>query len=112
MDIQNPDLLTPPVTGHGTVPNMKFSFSMAHIRIEEGGWTREVTARELPIATTPAGVDMYLNLREQNLGLRDIAARLVITKGKRKGRHPSPATVLRLLRERDEQPQMPTSTTG
>ncbi|MFJ2033162.1 oxalate decarboxylase family bicupin [Streptosporangium sp. NPDC087985] len=61
LDIQNPDLLTPPVTDHGTVPNMKFSFSMAHTRIEEGGWTREVTARELPIATTLAGVDMHLN---------------------------------------------------
>ncbi|GII58412.1 oxalate decarboxylase OxdC [Planotetraspora thailandica] len=61
LDIQNPDLLTPPVTDHGTVPNMKFSFSMAHTRIEEGGWTREVTQRELPIATTLAGVDMHLN---------------------------------------------------
>jgi oxalate decarboxylase len=61
LDIQNPDLLTPPVTDRGTVPNMKFSFSMAHTRIEEGGWTREVTARELPIATTLAGVDMHLN---------------------------------------------------
>ncbi|GAA4232136.1 oxalate decarboxylase [Streptosporangium album] len=61
LDIQNPDLLTPPVTDRGTVPNLKFSFSMAHTRIEEGGWTREVTARELPIATTLAGVDMHLN---------------------------------------------------
>jgi hypothetical protein len=42
-----------------------------------------------------------LHLREQNLSLRDIAARLVITIGK-KGRHPSPATVLRMLREHDE----------
>ncbi|MFC4013637.1 oxalate decarboxylase family bicupin [Nonomuraea purpurea] len=61
LDLQNPDLLTPPETDHGTVPNMKFSFSMAHTRIEEGGWTREVTQRELPIATTLAGVDMKLN---------------------------------------------------
>jgi hypothetical protein len=43
-----------------------------------------------------------LHLREQNLSLRDIAARLVITKGKKKGEHPSPATVLRMLREHDE----------
>ncbi|GAA4599549.1 oxalate decarboxylase [Planotetraspora phitsanulokensis] len=61
LDLQNPDLLTPPITDHGTLPNMKFSFSMAHTRIEEGGWTREVTARELPVATTLAGVDMHLN---------------------------------------------------
>ncbi|NRQ34842.1 recombinase family protein [Nonomuraea sp. NN258] len=36
------------------------------------------------------------------LHLREIAAKLVITKGKKKGRHPSPATVLRMLREHDE----------
>jgi hypothetical protein len=45
---------------------------------------------------------MALHLRDQELSLRDIAARLVITKGKKKGRHPSPATVLRTLREHDE----------
>jgi DNA invertase Pin-like site-specific DNA recombinase len=42
-----------------------------------------------------------LHLREQNLSLGDIAARLVITTGKRKGRHPSVATVLRMLRDHD-----------
>ncbi|WP_345430385.1 oxalate decarboxylase family bicupin [Actinoallomurus vinaceus] len=61
LDRQNPDLITPPETDSGTLPNMKFSFSMAHTRIEEGGWTREVTQRELPVATTLAGVDMKLN---------------------------------------------------
>ncbi|WP_331725758.1 hypothetical protein OG264_38630 (plasmid) [Streptomyces xanthophaeus] len=30
-------------------------------------------------------------------------ARLVITTGKKKGQHPSPATVMRMLREHDEQ---------
>jgi hypothetical protein len=43
-----------------------------------------------------------LHLREQNLSLRDIAARLVIATGKKKGQHPSPSTVLRMLREHDE----------
>jgi DNA invertase Pin-like site-specific DNA recombinase len=43
-----------------------------------------------------------LHLRSQELSLRDIAARLVIATGKKKGRHPSPATVLRMLREHDE----------
>lgn len=61
LDLQNPDMLTPPETDRGTIPNMKFSFGMAHTRIEEGGWTREITQRELPIATTLAGVDMKLN---------------------------------------------------
>src|SRR5581483_10363344 len=60
LDRQNPDLLTPPRTDHGTVPNLKFSFATAHTRIEPGGWAREVTARELPIATTLAGVNMRL----------------------------------------------------
>jgi DNA invertase Pin-like site-specific DNA recombinase len=52
--------------------------------------------------TDEAMLSMALHLREQNLSLRDIAARLVITKGRKKGQHPSPATVLRMLREHDE----------
>ncbi|KAB1902607.1 oxalate decarboxylase family bicupin [Micromonospora sp. AMSO31t] len=60
LDRQNPDLLTSPATDSGTVPNLRFSFSNAHTRIERGGWTREVTQRELPIATELAGVDMAL----------------------------------------------------
>lgn len=47
-------------------------------------------------------LSMALHLRSQELSLREIAARLVISKGKKKGQHPSPATVLRLLREHDE----------
>jgi len=49
--------------------------------------------------TDDAMIGMALHLRDQNLSLRDIAARLVITKGKKKGQHPSPATVLRMLRD-------------
>ncbi|WP_232320377.1 recombinase family protein [Herbidospora daliensis] len=45
---------------------------------------------------------MALHLRSQELSLRDIAARLVITKGKKKGKRPSAATVMRMLREHDE----------
>ena len=58
---ENPDLLTPPVTDSGTMPNLRFSFADAHMRLETGGWTREVTQRELPIATTLCGVNMRLN---------------------------------------------------
>lgn len=43
-----------------------------------------------------------LRLRDEELSLRDIAARLVISKGAKKGQHPSPATVMRMLREHDE----------
>ena len=59
-DRQNPDMLTPPETDSGTIPNLKFSFSDAHNRLQEGGWARQVTARELPVATTLAGVNMRL----------------------------------------------------
>ena len=48
---------------------------------------------------------MALHLRGQDLSLRDIAARLVITTGKKKGQHPSPATVLRMLRDTMRRPQ-------
>ncbi|MFD5656306.1 hypothetical protein [Streptomyces hirsutus] len=37
------------------------------------------------------------------MSLRDIAARLVVTTGKKKGQHsPPPVTVMRMLREHDE----------
>lgn len=48
-------------------------------------------------------LSMALQLRKQEMSLRDMAKRLVITTGKKKGRHPSPATVMRMLREHDEQ---------
>jgi len=60
-DRQNPDMLTPPATDQGTLPNLRFSFSDAHTRITAGGWTRQVTARELGISKNIAGVDMRLN---------------------------------------------------
>src|ERR1700738_5564943 len=40
-DRQNPDLLVPPSTDHGTLPNLRFSFSDAHMRLESGGWPRQ-----------------------------------------------------------------------
>jgi oxalate decarboxylase len=58
---ENPDVLLPPTTDAGSVPNLKFPFSFAHTRVTDGGWTRQVTARELPIATTIAGVEMRLD---------------------------------------------------
>jgi oxalate decarboxylase len=60
-DRQNPDLLVPPSTDHGTLPNLRFSFSDAHMRQETGGWTRQVTVRELGISKQVAGVNMRLN---------------------------------------------------
>jgi oxalate decarboxylase len=60
-DRENPDLLVPPATDHGTLPNLRFSFSDAHVRLEAGGWTRQVTVRELGISKNIAGVNMRLN---------------------------------------------------
>jgi oxalate decarboxylase len=60
-DRENPDLLVPPPTDNGTLPNLRFSFSDAHMRLTSGGWTRQVTKRELGIAKSMAGVDMRLN---------------------------------------------------
>ena len=60
-DRQNPDLLVPPSTDHGTLPNLRFSFSDAHVRQETGGWTRQVTVRELGISKDIAGVNMQLS---------------------------------------------------
>lgn len=50
-----------PETDAGTVPNLRFSFADAHKRIEPGGWAREVTRRELPVAEELAGVNMLLD---------------------------------------------------
>jgi oxalate decarboxylase len=60
-DRQNPDLLVPPSTDHGTLPNLRYSFSDSHVRLESGGWTRQVTERELGISRDVAGVNMRLN---------------------------------------------------
>ncbi|MFF2701559.1 hypothetical protein ACFVUQ_24705 [Streptomyces cyaneofuscatus] len=48
-------------------------------------------------------MSMALQLRDQEMSLRDIAKRLVIITGAKRGKHPSPATVMRMLREHDEQ---------
>jgi oxalate decarboxylase len=60
LERENPSLLVPPQSDHGTVPNLKFSYAAAHNRVLSGGWAREVTVRELPVATTLAGVNMRL----------------------------------------------------
>jgi oxalate decarboxylase len=59
-DLENLNMLVPPITDAGLIPNLKFSFSDTHMQLNHGGWSREVTVRELPIATTLAGVNMRL----------------------------------------------------
>ncbi len=60
IDRQNPDILVPPTTDKGTMPNLKFPYALSHMRVEYGGWSREVTVREMPASTTIAGVNMHL----------------------------------------------------
>jgi oxalate decarboxylase len=60
LEAENPDQLASPITDAGTIPNLKFSFATARNRLTSGGWGREVTTRELPVATELAGVNMRL----------------------------------------------------
>ena len=39
-DIQNPNMLVPPITDAGLVPNLKFSFSDTSMILKQGGWSR------------------------------------------------------------------------
>ena len=59
-DLENPDMLVPPKTDAGLIPNLRFSFSDAHMTLNKGGWSREITVRDLPIAKTLTGVNMSL----------------------------------------------------
>ena len=59
-EAQNPDLLVPPRTDHGTLPNLRWSFADSHNHLSEGGWARQTTIRELPSATEIAAVNMRL----------------------------------------------------
>jgi oxalate decarboxylase len=60
LDAQNPASGNPPPTDAGGVQTFKYPFSFAHKRLHEGGWSREVTVRELEVSKTMAGVDMRL----------------------------------------------------
>src|ERR1700676_5286770 len=54
-DRQNPDLLVPPATDPGTLPNLRFSFSVAPMRLTSGAWILQVPQRELGISKDIAG---------------------------------------------------------
>ncbi len=60
LDAQNPNSNVPPLTDAGSVPPFKYPFSLSQKRLHEGGWSRQVTTRELAISKTIAGVDMRL----------------------------------------------------
>ena len=61
LDAQNPDSTWPPATdSKSLVQTFKYPFSFANKRMYEGGWSREVTVRELAVSKTLAGVNMRL----------------------------------------------------
>jgi oxalate decarboxylase len=57
---ENPNSNMPPPTDNGDVGPIWYSFDLAHKRIQEGGWTHQVTQRELPSSTDVTGVNMRL----------------------------------------------------
>ena len=70
----NPNSNMPPPTDHGTVPPVWYTFDLAHRRVQGGGWTHQVTERELPSSKELAGVNMRLtrgSFRELHWHLAD-----------------------------------------
>jgi oxalate decarboxylase len=57
---ENPSTNMPPPTDHGDIGPIWYSFDLARKRMEEGGWTHQVTQRELPPSTELTGVNMRL----------------------------------------------------
>jgi len=57
---ENPNSNTPPPSDNGDVGPIWYSFDLTHKRIQEGGWTHQVTQRELPSSKDIAGVNMRL----------------------------------------------------
>ena len=56
----NPSSNNPPLTDRGNPGPLWYSFDLAPKRVEAGGWTHQVTQRELPSSTDLAGVNMRL----------------------------------------------------
>jgi oxalate decarboxylase len=50
----------PPPTDHGDIGPVWYSFDLARKRVNEGGWSHQVTQRELPPSRDLAGVNMRL----------------------------------------------------
>jgi oxalate decarboxylase len=57
---ENPNSNLPPPTDHGHIEPIWYSFDLTTKRVEEGGWTNEVTQKVLPPSKDLAGVRMRL----------------------------------------------------
>lgn len=62
LENQNTDLFAPPGTDSGDTGSSKWPMGLSHNRhgLENAGWARQQSVRELPLATKMAGVDMRL----------------------------------------------------
>jgi oxalate decarboxylase len=70
----DPDPNLPPFTDRGTAPPFWYSFNLTPKRLQGGGWTRQVTEREIPQSKDLAGVNMRLtsgSFRELHWHLAD-----------------------------------------
>src|SRR3982074_613753 len=57
LDGEDPDAMWPPSPDSKILlPTFKYPFSLANKRVYDGGWSREITARELPVSKSMAGV--------------------------------------------------------
>ncbi|KAK5047939.1 hypothetical protein LTR84_006128 [Exophiala bonariae] len=61
LDLQNPDGLGRQSTDSGTVPNLKWSFSLSRTRIFPGGWTRTQVIQDLPQSHDIAAAQQHLH---------------------------------------------------
>src|ERR1700758_2527561 len=57
---ENPNSNLPPPTDHGHIEPIWYSFDLTTKRVEEGGWTNQVTEKVLPSSKDLAGVRMRL----------------------------------------------------
>ena len=60
LEALNPDSYLPPDTDRGVIDPIWYSFNIVHRRIQPGGWTSQVTSKELPPSKDIAGVTMRL----------------------------------------------------
>lgn len=70
----DPDPNRPPFTDKGNLPPSWYSFDLTPKRLQGGGWTHQVTQREIPLSRDLAGVNMRLtagSFRELHWHLAD-----------------------------------------
>ena len=70
----SPSSNRPPATDHGSMGVLRHSFELTHRRVQEGGWTHQVTERETPLSKQIAGVNMRIlggGFREAHWHLAD-----------------------------------------